>query len=653
MKNLVSVIIPIYNVEEYLEKCLDSVINQTYTSLEIICVNDCSPDNSAKILQDYARKDDRIKIVNHEKNGGISAARNSGLDVAAGEYIYFIDSDDWIDLDYIEKMVEAIEKNNTDIVLNTNIQSVLDDSITPFVWKRYSKNLPEGEFLETTDAINLSQIMIWAHLYKKSFLDRYHLRFPEGYLLHEDNYFHHISKIKCEKIFCFYGGSYYYRQRQGSLISSRKSKVIPVAKILNLILDFYQQNDYLLKYRIRFAYLCFSLLPANHEEFEVAQKIARRILFEKQYIYLTDFEKFALQLIDKSVSFQEASEKNIRFAYMRKRMKQQFKVSIIIPVYNSGKYLRKCLDSVCCQTLQDIEIICVNDCSSDNSLDILQEYAQFDNRIKIINFEQNKGVSAARNAGLEIAKGEYLGFVDSDDYIDLDFYEKLYHKAQDEKSDIAKAVKCEILDSGENKIVDINSGVKENKFNFLSEWVTAIYKNTLIQTNKIKFLVGIQCTEDIVFLVHCVLKANKVSVIDHVHYYYCRHSNSLNSKERKQELLFHSISADNEILNLLINAPESEISEREYGTLIVRFLLHILEKIFLLENLSEKQKNIILFLKKIHEEKVSYLVEKNTILKKFLRFLPDDEEQFFLYIKKFKDFNTFKFLCIMPELKKV
>ena len=94
------------------------------------------------------------------------------------------------------------------------------------------------------------------------------------------------------------------------------------------------------------------------------------------------------------------------------------KVSVIIPIYNTEKYLRKCLDSVCNQTLSDIEIICVNDCSTDNSLEILEEYASKDNRIKLIDFKENKGAAVARNAGIDEAKGEYIGFVDSDDFVD-------------------------------------------------------------------------------------------------------------------------------------------------------------------------------------------------------------------------------------------
>lgn len=99
----VTIIIPVYNVEKYLEKCLNSVICQTLKDIEIICVNDGSTDNSQQILKEYAQKDERIKIVD-KKNGGLSSARNAGLDAATGEYCYFLDSDDWIELNTLEKL---------------------------------------------------------------------------------------------------------------------------------------------------------------------------------------------------------------------------------------------------------------------------------------------------------------------------------------------------------------------------------------------------------------------------------------------------------------------------------------------------------------------------------------------------------------------
>ena len=114
MTDLVSVIVPIYKVEKYLGKCVDSIINQTYKNLEIILVDDGSPDNSGKICDEYAKKDNRIKVI-HKENGGLSSARNAGLDVATGEFIAFVDSDDRIHLDFVEKLYRAIKEENADI----------------------------------------------------------------------------------------------------------------------------------------------------------------------------------------------------------------------------------------------------------------------------------------------------------------------------------------------------------------------------------------------------------------------------------------------------------------------------------------------------------------------------------------------------------
>ena len=123
----ISVIIPVYNVEKFLARCLDSVINQTYKNLEIICVNDCSPDDSAKILEDYAKKDKRIRIITFEQNRGQSCARNQGLKVSNGEYIYFLDSDDWIATDFIENIYGIAKNKNLEAVCTTDIVDVKED----------------------------------------------------------------------------------------------------------------------------------------------------------------------------------------------------------------------------------------------------------------------------------------------------------------------------------------------------------------------------------------------------------------------------------------------------------------------------------------------------------------------------------------------
>ena len=118
----ISVVVPIYNTSIYLSKCLESLINQTYKDIEIICINDGSTDNSLEILNKFQKKDNRIKIITQE-NQGLSAARNKGIVEANGEYISFIDSDDWVDLDFFEKLITALEKEHADIAAGSIIRA--------------------------------------------------------------------------------------------------------------------------------------------------------------------------------------------------------------------------------------------------------------------------------------------------------------------------------------------------------------------------------------------------------------------------------------------------------------------------------------------------------------------------------------------------
>ena len=109
MRDLITVVVPVYKVEKYIDRCVTSIINQSYKNLEIILVDDGSPDNCGKICDDYARKDERIKVI-HKENGGLSDARNAGINIAKGKYITFIDSDDYIKYDYVEFLYNNIEK---------------------------------------------------------------------------------------------------------------------------------------------------------------------------------------------------------------------------------------------------------------------------------------------------------------------------------------------------------------------------------------------------------------------------------------------------------------------------------------------------------------------------------------------------------------
>ena len=215
------------------------------------------------------------------------------------------------------------------------------------------------------------------------------------------------------------------------------------------------------------------------------------------------------------------------------------KVSVIIPVYNVGKYLRKCLDSVINQTLKDIEIICVNDGSTDNSGKILDEYAAKDKRIKVIH-QENQGLGAARNVGIDLAKGEYIGFVDSDDWISTGFYEKLYETAKRENSDISA---CNIMRVKNNqtypllKYTTINKATTlKNKFKLLhmpayNYVVNKIYRTDFLKINNLYFETNIYF-EDMRWSPIVVLKSKHVINTIGADYFYFYNESSIGGTRR-------------------------------------------------------------------------------------------------------------------------
>lgn len=238
------------------------------------------------------------------------------------------------------------------------------------------------------------------------------------------------------------------------------------------------------------------------------------------------------------------------------------KVSVIIPVYNTEKYLGKCLDSVCAQTLKEIETICVNDASTDNSLSILKEYASQDERIKLIDLEENKGVAAARNAGMNVTKGEYIGFVDSDDWIDSTFFEKLYLQSDNGNVDIVKGADLHVLKNGNQEIWQQNDLIKQNKMNFWAQFTTAIYKNSLVKNQDIKFDESLLVCEDINFLMEIVYQAKNIAFADDAIYFYAKREASLDTAKYSIAKIKSFIDYIYRILNFIENR-ELQLSEKQ------------------------------------------------------------------------------------------
>ncbi len=236
---LISIIVPVYNVESYLEKCINSIINQSYKNLEIILVNDGSKDRSGEICDFYASKDDRIKIIN-KSNGGLSDARNCGLEVAKGEYIAFIDSDDWVDKDLYKILYELIIKYNSDISVCSFKKAVSEgENLNNINDEVVYTNITALEKIYADDGVDM--VVAWNKLFKKDILIGE--KFPKG-KIHEDVFLIPRLMYKAKSIAYTNKELIYYRVNPNSITNSEFNiKRLDYIEALESTSRFYKDNN--------------------------------------------------------------------------------------------------------------------------------------------------------------------------------------------------------------------------------------------------------------------------------------------------------------------------------------------------------------------------------------------------------------------------
>ncbi|MBO4699779.1 glycosyltransferase family 2 protein [bacterium] len=242
----ISIIIPVYNVEKYLRECLDSCVNQTLEDIEIICVDDCSLDNSIKILEEYQAKDSRIKILRHEINKNLGAARNTGLANATGEYIWFVDSDDYIDTKACQILYDAIKEFNVDILCFTALQFSEQDSVQTFHYSSFFQGIQINKIYHPKTnwkEIQFSNLNVSACMYltKRAFIHNFGFR---ENVWHEDVDFTPILLVSANS-FCFIPYSAYFRRRNPSSITQTaisQKRLEDLIKALESLNDFAANN---------------------------------------------------------------------------------------------------------------------------------------------------------------------------------------------------------------------------------------------------------------------------------------------------------------------------------------------------------------------------------------------------------------------------
>ncbi len=627
----VSVIIPVYNVEKYLKKCLDSVVNQTLKEIEIICVDDGSTDNSLKILKQYAKKDKRITVIK-QKNLHAGVARNAGLAVAKGEYVHFLDSDDWIDADTYDKLYKIAKKHKCSFV---KFKSYSYDEQTHQVVSSYFTDInymQENTFVSIDEdaqtALRMSDAP-WSGIYKLSFLNDNNIRF-DNFICANDTGFYYRCLLNSRKFYFVTDRFVYYRiNNNKSLIGIRPlnfdcqiklhKRILQIAKdetlFLKNLLDAHFCHAALWRYKNYMADKHLSKSVKNNIKKLTAEFFSGDVNLECKKAYFSyliekkDFNMFMRAYLFfpyywLKLKMLKYKQQNIntpkvsiiipiynaeRYLKMKKKNNNQIKignkeclkqikvknaegnpdttaeiviqnninytpkVSVIIPVYNVELYLRECLDSVINQTLKEIEIICVDDGSTDKSFDILLEYAANDNRITVIR-QENLHAGVARNAGLAVAKGEYLSFLDSDDFFELNMLEEVYLTAVEKKTDIVM-FDVYLYDDAtkQDKEVEWTLNVKDvpeifnykdipdKIFKLSNGWAcNKLYKQSFINRNHLRFP-NFVITEDTCFTCSALVLAKLITCQLKKYYHYrINRSNNTNSTSVKSRIKNYS-----------------------------------------------------------------------------------------------------------------
>lgn len=237
---LISVIVPVYNVELFLKKCVDSIVEQTYTNLEIILIDDGSPDNCPEICDEYAQKDNRIKVV-HQENSGLAHVRNVGLKHATGDYVTFVDSDDYVTPNYVEFLYKGIFENNADLSIASFVVCKENDKKKSPIEKEKYVVVTKTQCMEYYTSLRLNPfISAWNKLYKRDLFDG--ITYPDG-KLYEDAFTTYKLFEKAKKIAFTLTKLYYYRINPQSILGqSFREKHLEMIEAFRSGMDYFNQK---------------------------------------------------------------------------------------------------------------------------------------------------------------------------------------------------------------------------------------------------------------------------------------------------------------------------------------------------------------------------------------------------------------------------
>ena len=486
----VSVIIPVYNVEAYLRDCLDSVLAQTFADFEVLCVNDGSTDASLAILNEYAERDARVKVFS-QHNGGPSRARNYGLSQATGTYICFVDADDGLAPNALQRFVETAKRHRSDVVIcGLKIDHYPVEGELPLWIKgknpkrnKVYKSFEPRVLFEEPGAKPFAQ----RDFVRRSFLAENDIWFSEDCWLGEDTIFQFEMLPKARNIaFIKDELSYYRSARPGSLMAggyeNAAQKTGLHVQVIAHLATVWQCEGLLNAMRIPFAEWAVDFFYNQFDECPEQDKpglgndfiaVLRRFLSESQQKKLGPGRQERIAAIleycepgerreseEPPTSPCTPCEGDAARESVCHPIAESPLVSIIVPAHNAQEYLERTLESLLGQTLESIEVICIDDASTDQTPDILRSYQKRDGRLSVITYPENRTANQARKDGVAQARGSYILFCDADDTYEPDACEKLCAAMKEQPVDIlhfGTNVVCEDAFEEDRRWVEANT----------------------------------------------------------------------------------------------------------------------------------------------------------------------------------------------------
>lgn len=430
MKPFFSVLVPVYNQVGLMDECIRCLSEQTYSDFEVIIVDDGSTDDSLKILKEFAEKDKRVKVIEHGVNKSLLAARFTAMDKAEGEYTFFLDSDDYIENDGLEKLHTYLTENDVEAVRFGYVIEPQGEKVLPQPCEN------------TLTAILKTEIppAIWKNCFQTAVVKRAIADAESFYCnMGEDSFMAALLFSHCDKVGVL--NEYIYHYNIGIGMSAQK-KSVSTDKVKKGMESVVASGEHILE-------VIGKVKPDYLSDARQAVLMMKVFVASQSLLGETDIANYvrllgAVDEVGQHAIFEALCNNHLvsKVFELRGVKNPAPDVSVIIPMYNAKEYILYTIESVLGQTKKEIEVLVIDDCSTDGCFEMCQKQYANDPRVRVIRQKQNGGPGKARNSGIALARGKYVAFLDADDQYVPDYLRELYECAEQYGADVVHSTGC-------------------------------------------------------------------------------------------------------------------------------------------------------------------------------------------------------------------